>query len=158
MPTPSFRLVGLPSEPFEPLFELSDAELARLNARRVVATEKPGFPCRIGLADAEVGDELLLLPFQHQPADSPYQASGPIFVRRGARQRILDAEPLPPFLLQRLISLRAYDAAHQIVEADVCEGAAVSTAIERLFADPRVEYLHLHNARRGCYACRVVRA
>jgi hypothetical protein len=30
--------------------------------------------------------------------------------------------------------------------------------IARFFADPQVAYLHLHNARPGCYNCRVDRA
>jgi hypothetical protein len=29
--------------------------------------------------------------------------------------------------------------------------------IMRFFANPQVGYLHVHNARRGCYACRVDR-
>jgi hypothetical protein len=37
----SFRLVGLPFEPFSRLFALSDAELAARNAHRVFATTKP---------------------------------------------------------------------------------------------------------------------
>ena len=61
----SFQLVGLPFEPFSPLFALSDAELLARNVRRVFATTKPGYPCRVSLADAEIGDELLLLAFEH---------------------------------------------------------------------------------------------
>ena len=80
----SFKLVGLPLEPFSHLFGLSDAELAARNARRVFATAKPGYPCRVSLSDAEIGEELLLLPFEHQAANSPYRSSGPIFVRKAA--------------------------------------------------------------------------
>jgi hypothetical protein len=57
-----FRLVGLAREPFAPLFEMSDEQLAARSIRRVVADHKPGFPCRISLVDAEPGEELLLLP------------------------------------------------------------------------------------------------
>jgi hypothetical protein len=64
----AFKLVGLPAELFSPLFALSDAQLLEHNARRVIAAAKPGYPCRVSLADAEIGDELLLLPFEHQPA------------------------------------------------------------------------------------------
>ena len=131
----SFQLVGLPAEPFESLFELPDAELANLHAVRVTATEKPGYPCRVSLVDAEVGEELLLLPYMHQPADSPYRASGPIFVRRGVEQHILKVNEVPEYVSLRLMSVRAYDSAHVIVGADVCEGKAVIPAIERLFND-----------------------
>jgi hypothetical protein len=155
---PSFQLVGLPPEHFAPLFALPAEELASLGIRRVTATSKPGFPCRVGLADAEPGEELLLLPFEHQPHRSPYRASGPIYVRAGARQRTLAVGEIPEYVSLRQISLRAYDRDHLIVAAEVCAGDDVRAEIERQFADPRVSYLHLHNAKRGCFSCLVQRA
>lgn len=154
----SFQLVGISPHPFRSLFDLPDADLATLHARRVVATEKPGFPCRVSLVDAEVGEELLLLPYAHQPAASPYQASGPIFVRKGAKQRFLEINEVPEYVSLRLMSVRAYDSAHMIVDADVCPGGNVVPAIERFLGDARVRYIHLHNAKRGCFSCLVRRA
>lgn len=151
--TRTFQLVGLDAAPFEPLFDLSDDELRARGARRCVAGADHGFPCRIGLADARSGDELLLLPWMHQDALSPYRASGPIYVRRGARQRRLAPGEVPPYVTSRLMSLRAYDAEHLIVDAAVCEGTDAGTQLQRLLEDERVRYVHLHNARRGCYSC-----
>lgn len=153
-----FRLVGIDHAQFEPLFELSDAELKALNAERCFATESPGYPCRVSLEDAREGEELLLLPYLHQAADSPYRASGPIFVRRGVEQRILAPGEVPAYVTRRLMSVRGYDASHAIVEASVCEGSRAAEAIAQQFRDERVAYIHLHNANRGCFSCRVVRA
>ena len=153
-----FRLVGLAREPFAALFEMSDEQLATRSIRRVVADGKPGFPCRISLVDAEPGEELLLLPYCHQPADSPYQASGPIFIRSGARQRIGDRSDVPPYVSGRLISARAYDERDFIVDAEVCAGTEAAATIRRMFENPGVRYIHLHNAKRGCFSCRVERA
>jgi hypothetical protein len=100
----------------------------------------------------------MLLPFAHQPAASPDRASGPIFVRRGARQRTLDIGEVPPYVTRRLMSVRAYDAADMIIDASVCEGSDVRAEIERLFGNEEVAYIHLHNAKRGCFSCRVSRA
>jgi hypothetical protein len=154
----SFQLVGLDHAAFEPLFKLSDEQLSRIGAERHVATANPGFPCRVSLEDANEGEELLLLPFVHQPAASPYHASGPIFVRRGARQRTLEVGELTESVTRRLMSVRAYDAAHQIIDASVCEGMIVRAEIGRLFDNHLVAYIHLHNAKRGCFSCRVNRA
>jgi len=154
---PAFRIVGLDAERFAPLFSLSDAALHALGARRRIADTHPGFPCRVSLEDAEVGDELLLLNLAHHEADSPYRASGPVFVRRGAQSPALAAGEVPPYVTRRLISLRAYDAARMMVAAAVCEGPVVAAELERLFADPAVEDVHLHNARQGCYSCKAVR-
>ena len=153
----SFRLVGLAAENFEPFFAMSDAELAALGARRVVADAPVGFPCRVSLADAEAGDELLLLPFEHLSTGSPYRASGPVFVRRGARRAVLAPGEIPPYVTRRVMSVRAYDGDDMMVDADVCEGADVRGAIERMLSDDAVAFIHLHNAKRGCFSCRVER-
>lgn len=153
----SFQLSGIPYEPFASLFLLSDQELIARGARRVVAHEKPGFPCRVSLADAEIGEELLLLPFEHQPAASPYRASGPIFVRREARRPTLAAGEIPAYVAVRQISVRAYDAAHMMIDAAVCDGRAAADIITRMFEKFAAGYIHLHNAKPGCYSCRADR-
>jgi hypothetical protein len=149
----SFQLSGLPHEQFESLFALSDEELRSLHVVRRVANENFGFPCRVSLQDASVGEELLLLPYEHQPAASPYRSSGPVFVRRGARQSQLPPGVVPPYVSRRLISLRAYDVSNMMIDANVCEGMAVAEELERTFANSEVAYVHLHNAKRGCFSC-----
>ena len=153
----SFQLVGIPFEPFASLFSLPDRALAEIDAQRVVATEKPGYPCRVSLIDAEIGEELLLLPYEHQPARSPYRASGPIFVRKAARQRKLDPGVIPDYVSLRQMSVRAYDAAHLMIDAAVCEGKDAAATILEKFDNSNVAYIHLHNAKRGCFSCRVDR-
>ena len=153
----NWQLTGIDHQPFERLFDLSDAQLAEHGAVRRIADANAGFPCRISLIDAAAGEELLLLPFEHHPAASPYRASGPIFVRRGAQRRRLAPRDVPPYVTTRLISVRAYDAAAMMVDAAVCEGTAVAQELDRLFGDPAVRYVHLHNARRGCFSCAVTR-
>lgn len=154
----SFRAAGLSPSQFEPLFALSDADLAARGIQRMVVDEKPGFPCRVTLEDAEPGERVLLLPFEHQPAHSPYRASGPIFVRERAAKAFDAPDIVPPVLRGRLLSLRGYDAQDCILEADVVSGDAVEEAIAGFFARDEVRYIHVHNAKRGCFACRIDRA
>jgi len=154
----SFQLIALPSEQFGSLFSQSDAELQAIGVRRVIADEKPGFPCRVSLADAEVGETVLLLPFTHHDVSSPYRASGPIFVRSGVRTSSPAVGEIPAMFRHRLLSIRAYDASAMMVRAEVVNGSELEDAIRRLFADQSVSYLHIHNAKPGCYNCRVVRA
>lgn len=77
----TFRITGLDPEPFRPLYGLSDEDLARYGAIRMVASSSPGYPDRIEMRDAEPGETLLLVNFMHQPAETPYCASHAIFVR-----------------------------------------------------------------------------
>ena len=153
----SFRVQGLDPELFADLQALSDERLAAKGVERVRVDEKPGAPCRISLDDAEVGEAVLLLNFDHQPADTPYRQQGPIFVRE-TRVRFDGVDVIPPALARRTLSLRGFDAAHMMIEADLVEGAAAAALIERFFANPNVAYIHAHYARRGCFAAAVTRA
>ena len=115
--------------PFRNLFGLSDEKLAKLNVKRVVADAKPGYPDRVELRDAEPGETLLLLNYLHQPADTPYRASHAIFVREGAATAYEGVDETPECLRLRPISLRAFDAAGMMVDADLASGREVEAAI-----------------------------
>lgn len=156
--TATFRISALSREAFEPLFALDDATLAARGIRRVVADEKPGFPCRVSLVDAEPGETLLLLGHVHHDVAGPYRASGPIYVRERAVTATTTAGDVPELLRVRLLSLRAYDAGGWLRDADVTQGAELERVVERMFADTAVHYIHVHNARPGCYDCRIDRA
>jgi hypothetical protein len=153
-----FRLVALPNERFDELRALSDAELHERGARRARADEKPGFPCRVSLVDAEPGEEVLLLSFVHHDVGTPYRASGPIYVRMNATTAHPEVNEVPAMIRSRLLSIRGYDASGMLLTAEVAEGRDIEAHIQRAFADARVAYLHLHNARPGCFNCRVERA
>ncbi|WP_112664520.1 DUF1203 domain-containing protein [Microvirga flavescens] len=153
----SFQARGLNPESFEPLFTLSDGELAAAGARRVFADEVDAYPCRISLTRVDLGSELLLVNHTHQPTPtSPYRASGPIFVSRATEAGAYRDE-LPPILRNRLVSLRAYDAAAFIVDAEVGENGEVERLIARFFADPAVSHVDAHFAKRGCFGARFMR-
>jgi hypothetical protein len=151
-----FRLLGLPAEPFADLFSLDDEQLAARGARRSIAQSDSGYPCRISLTDAARGDELLLVNYEHQPADSPYRSCHAIYVRRN--ERTYDAvDQVPEQLRRRMLSVRGFDVDGMMTEADLVDGPELEAAIERFFADARTQYLHLHFAKPGCYAARVER-
>lgn len=154
----SFQIHALPAEPFQPLFGMSEQELAGINATRIVVDQKPGYPCRVSLADAEVGETVILVNHVHQPAESPYRACHAIFVREHAGQAFPERGEIPEVLATRLISVRAFDDRHYMIDADVVDGEDLRMVIPRMFENPAVEYLHLHNARPGCYAARVTTA
>ncbi len=152
-----FQISSLPQSRFEHLFGLSAEELASLRARRMIATKKPGFPCRVSLADAEIGEEVLLVNYQHQSADTPYQASHAVFVRSRAIQPELKVNEVPAMLRSRTLSLRAFDQTGMLVAAEVVEGKVLEAGLEAMFANPAAAYIHVHFANAGCYAARVDR-
>jgi hypothetical protein len=154
----SFRITGLPAEIFAPLFAMSDAELAEHDAvRRIADARQPGYPCRISLTDAQAGDELILVNHEHHPVGSPYRMRFAVYVRRGEEtyDRI---DQVPEQLRSRMLAVRAFDDSAMMVGCELVDGRALEAAIDRLFAEPRAAYLHVHYAAPGCYAARVDRA
>ncbi len=153
-----FQIHPLPAEKFQHLFDLSDQDLLGHKARKMVVTEHPGIPCRVSLADAELGDTVILLNYTHQTADSPYHASHAIYVRQGVKTAQIAKDEVPAVLRSRLISLRLFDADHMMKDADVVEGTQLCDAISKAFKDPSVAYIHLHFAGAGCFAASVSRS
>jgi Protein of unknown function (DUF1203) len=154
----NYRIRGIDPTPFQRYFAMNDAELDRHGVSRALADESPGYPCRVSLEDAPAGEELILISYEHQAAHSPYRASGPIYVRRNATEAAVLTNEIPRPFQTRLLSVRAYDATDFIIDAEVEEGVRLTPLIERFFADQKVAYLHVHYARRGCYAGRIDRA
>ncbi|WP_454832498.1 DUF1203 domain-containing protein [Pseudoxanthomonas wuyuanensis] len=153
----SYRITGLPPALFAPLWPLDDKALAERHIRRVVADRDHGYPCRVSLQDAEAGETLLLLPFEHHGVAGPYRAAGPIYVRQRADRAVALSNQVPPYLSRRLLSVRGYDETGWMRSAEVVEGASLEPLIVQLLERTDIAYLHVHNARPGCYACRVDR-
>jgi hypothetical protein len=154
----SFRITGLPAEDFAHLFALSDEELAAQGAvRRSADARTPGYPCRVSLTDSRPGDELLLVNYEHHQVSSPYRMRFAVYVRKG--EQTYDAiDEVPEQLRIRTLAGRAFDADAMMVGWELIDGRQMEAAVERLFANPRAVYLHVHYAAPGCYAARIDRA
>ena len=148
----SFRVVGLSPDPFLHLYGMSERSLASNGVQRIIATEGSQLPDRVELRDAAPGETLLLINYTHQPAETPFRSSHAIFVREGATTPVEVVNGVPAALRTRLLSLRAFDRNHMMVDADVVEGAHAGSLIDSLFAQSPVAYIHAHYARRGCFA------
>jgi hypothetical protein len=149
-----FRIQGLPAEQFAPLFALSDQQLAERGAVRRIA-DGPR-PCRVSLTDAAAGDELILVNYEHHAVASPYRMRFAIYVRRD--EKTFDAvDTVPEQLRTRTLAVRGFDADAMMTGWELTEGAQIEGVTEKLFADPRTAYLHVHFAAPGCYAARIER-
>ena len=154
----SFQIHALPAEPFTKYFGLSAGQLAERGAQLHIVTESPGTPCRVSLADAEVGETVVLLSYEHQPNNTPYRATHAIFVRKDVVQAMPDVDTVPEVLASRLLSIRGFDDTHNMRVADVVDGADLGVALDEKFGTQDVAYIHIHNAKQGCYAAHATRA
>jgi len=152
-----FVIRGLDPAPFVELYGLSDTALAERGVVRMTVDATPGFPCRVSLEDADIGETMLLLNHEHLPVESPYRQRHAIFVREGAAEAAQFEDEVPEQLAIRTLSLRAYDGNGMMTDADLVDGRELAALIDRFFVDPSVAYLHAHNAKRGCFAARIDR-
>lgn len=154
----NFRLKSLHDSEFTKYFEMSNAELEKIGALKMTVDQFPGFPCRVSLEDAKPGEEVILLPYLHHDVNSPYRASGPIFVRKIAKTAYLAVNEIPKMFHHRLLSIRGYNQTGMMQDAAVVEGAALKEQLIRFFENQEISYIHIHNAKPGCYGCLVERA
>jgi Protein of unknown function (DUF1203) len=152
----TYRIEGLKRDDFESYFAMSDDDLAAHHACRVTVTG-PGFPCRISLQDAELGESVVLLNHVSHDVSTPYRSSYAIFVRENA----CDAAPLiddtPPVFAGRPIALRGFDKAGMLRTAALALPGQADEKIRTVFADPDIAYIHAHNAAHGCFSARIDR-
>ena len=153
----NFQITGLDDGQFRHLFGQEAKVLDQYGVERMRVNGKPGYPCRVSLQDVEIGETVLLMNYEHQPALSPYRSSHAIFVQEGASQATLGKNEIPEMIRIRLLSVRAFDSAGMMVDADVVDGSQLEAAIDRMFSFEPVSYLHLHNAKRGCFLARAKR-
>jgi hypothetical protein len=154
----TFRIAALPASVFAGLYGLSDAALRARGIVPVVADLAGAFPCRVSLEDAKVGERLLLLNYEHQPAETPFRSRHAIFVRDGATEAAPSPGEVPDMIARRLLSVRSFDSIGMMLDGEVIDGEAAAACFESMLTAPRAAVLHVHSARRGCYLARVSRA
>jgi hypothetical protein len=123
-------------------------------AVRVRVDRPNAYPCRRCLRDAEPGETVLLRSYDPFVGRSPYSGPGPIYVH-DHQCAAFAGDGVPDQLARRLLSVRAYDDDHMLVDAEVIDGKALRAEAQRLLRD--ASYLHVHNARPGCFAARIDR-
>ena len=153
----TYRVKGLDPMPFEPLFGLSDEDLAERGVVRMTVSS-PTFPCRVSLTDREIGEKVLLLNHVSHDVANPYRACHAIFVTEGEEQAPDYVDQVPPVFKKRVLSLRGFDADGMMADAILTQPGEADAGIRKLFANPEIQTIHAHNATRGCFSAKIERA
>lgn len=150
----AYRITGLNPEPFKPLFALSDEELENRGMARMTVTNDR-FPCRISLVDRPVGEQVILLNHVSHDVANPYRASHAIFVADADQAEFVDE--MPPVFEPRILSLRGFDSQGMMADALIAQPGEADSGMRKLFESPKIAYIHVHNAARGCFSAKVER-
>src|SRR5215208_5289672 len=140
----AYRIRGLDPEPYEPLFGLSDEELASRGIVRMIV-DSPTFPCRVSLKDRAIGEKVLLLNHVSHDVANPYRASHAIFVTEGAEEAAEFVDEVPPVFGPRVLSLRGFDRDGMMTDAILTQPGEADAGIRRLLDNPAIETIHAHN-------------
>ncbi len=152
----TYRIEGLNPADFAAFFAMEDALLAQHQAVRVRANG-PGFPCRVSLEDAQVGENLILLNHVSHDVATPYRSAYAIYVREAAMEASVFIDETPPVFDGRPIALRAFDNAGMLKAAVLAMPGQANEKIRELFDDAAIAYIHAHNAAHGCFSARIER-
>ena len=153
----AYRVEGLARERFEPLFGLSEHELATRHARRVRAGSSGGFPCRVTLDDAGEGESLILLNFVSHDVATPFRTAYAIYVREADGAPPCYRDEVPAMLDSRTLGLRGFDDEGMLRGALLAIPGEADARIRELFGRPEVASIHAHNAAHGCFLAKVER-
>jgi hypothetical protein len=153
----TYKITGLNPADHAPLFAMSDAELAAINARRVTATANRGFPCRVSLKDADKGDALILFHHVSHDVATPYRSAYAIYVREDADAQIVYVDETPRVFEGRPISLRGFDSEGNLRDAALALPGQADARLRELFENSDIAYIHAHNAAHGCFSAKVER-
>lgn len=151
----TYRIKGLAPEQFRPLFALTDDDLEQRGMKRMTVSS-PTFPCRVSLVDRPIGERVILLNHVSHDVANPYRASHAIFVADAEQAEYVDE--VPPVFVRRTLSLRGFDKDGMMADALVTQPGEADTGIRKLFENPAIETIHVHNAARGCFSAKVERA
>ena len=154
MKTSSFRIVPLRTQTAE---AARAAAAAGAPDHAVVTADSPqGYPCRHCLRWAQPGERMILFPFAAIPPGRPYSESGPIFVHADSCERYSSTEEFPAAFRSGRV-LRAYNSEHDIIAAEVANGAGPEAVIERFLQKPETAFVHVRSVSHGCYTMEIER-
>lgn len=154
----TYIVQGLSPKPFSHLLNQSSESLAASGAVRQVVDAAPGYPCRISLEDAAVGESVILLNHESHATSTPFPSAYAIFIRENQTEAAVYEDTLPPVFVNRCIALRMFNSEAMLVGATISQGELLEPAIIQALAREHVEYIHAHNAAHGCFAAEIRRS
>ena len=154
----TYKIEGLNPENFAGLFAMDAAGLESVNARRVTAGADMGWPCRVSLLHAKVGESLILLHHLSHDVATPYRSAYAIYVRETAAAAATFVDETPPVFEGRPMAFRAFDNEGMLVNAALALPGQADNRIRELLDDDRISYIHAHNAAHGCFSARIDRS
>ena len=116
-------------------------------------------PCRHCLRTFRVGEERRIL-FTLDPFTSveALPLPGPVYIHEDSCELYPIDGGFPDDLRSHVLTLEAYARGRKLQAQEYVEDGDVEAVIERLFARPEIDYIHVCDTEAGCFDLRIERA
>jgi uncharacterized protein DUF1203 len=118
---------------------------------------KEGAPCRHCLKIIPAGEQATLFTYDAFEAVEKLPLPGPIYIHAKSCERYPEDAGFPAELKNSPRTLNAYAQGRGLVAQEYVENGTVDSAVEKLFARPDVDYIHVRSTTAGCYTFRIER-
>jgi hypothetical protein len=115
-------------------------------------------PCRLCLRTFEVGkDERILFTLDPFYGLEDLPLPGPVYIHAHACNRYDESAGFPDQLRAHPLTLNGYARGRRILAQEYVTDGKIEAALERIFDNRDVAYVHVRDTRAGCYDLRVER-
>jgi hypothetical protein len=153
----SFRVLAISTETANEVRQTLKAPRYGFPVHTEVATDQA--PCRhcLRLTVPEV-DQRILFTYDCFDQVEMLPLPGPVYIHADGCERYAEDGGFPEEIRSRKITFNAYGEGRRLLQQRYVEDGSVDSAIEELFSDQGVRYLHVRSTPAGCYTFRIERA
>ncbi|HMD39868.1 MAG TPA: DUF1203 domain-containing protein [Candidatus Acidoferrum sp.] len=152
-----FRIVAIPTEVAEEVRSTMRAPVYGFPAHKELSVDAA--PCRHCLDLTIPGkDSRILFSYDRFAGIESNPQPGPVYIHAESCERYSESGPFPEELRGSPRTLEAYSRGRCFVAQEYVDDGQFEPAIEKLFADARVDYLQVHSTTAGCFTFRIERA
>jgi hypothetical protein len=153
----SFRVLAIPTEVADEVRAAMKAPRYGFPAHTELSIDQA--PCRHCLRLTTPGeDQRILFTYDCFDGVEPLPLPGPVYIHADSCAKYDENAGFPPEIRDRRITFNAYGEGRRLLAQRYVEDGEVESAINELFGDANVRYLHVRSTPAGCYTFRIERA
>ena len=151
------RVVAIPTEVAESVRNTMKAPKYGFPAHAELGEDAA--PCRHCLRLIAAGkDRRILFTYDRFSGVEELPQPGPVYIHAESCTRYSEEHGFPDELRSSPRTLEAYGNGRRLLGQEIVADRQYEPAIEKLFADPDVQYVQVHSTTAGCFTFRIERA
>ena len=153
----SFRVMAIPTEVADEVRDTMKAPRYGFPAHTELSSDQA--PCRhcLRLTTPDV-DRRILFTYDCFDGVETLPLPGPVYIHADDCERYNESAGFPEQIRTREITFNAYGEGRRMLGQRYVDDGNVNEAIEEMFANAEVRYLHVRSTPAGCYTFRIERS